>query len=61
MEEWQGELQSPSMLARHSHWDQGHREARRSNHNCRLSREERIETFLVRKVVLATGEELTGG
>ena len=61
MEQWQGELQSPSMLARHGHWtkDTVKRGDQITIVGCPAKNGSK--TLLVRKVVLSSGEELTGG
>jgi hypothetical protein len=61
MEEWQGELQSPSMLARHSHWTKDTVKPGDQITIVGCPAKNGSKTFLVRKVVLASGEELTGG
>lgn len=61
VEEWQGELQSPSMLARHGHWtkDTVKPGDQITVFGCRARNGSK--TMLVRKIVLANGEEYPGG
>ena len=61
VEEWQGELQSPSMLARHGHWTKDTVKAgdQITVFGCRARNGSK--TMLVRKIVLASGEEYPGG
>ena len=61
VEEWQGELQSPSMLARKGHWT---KDTVKPGDQITISgcpARNGSKTMLVRKVVLANGEEYPGG
>jgi len=60
-EEWQGELQSPNMLARKGHWtkDTVKKGDEITVYGCPAKNGSK--TMLVRKVVLSNGDELTGG
>jgi hypothetical protein len=61
IEEWQGELQSPNMLARKGHWtkDTVKTGDQITIFGCPARNGSR--TMLVRKVVLSNGEEFPGG
>lgn len=61
LEQWQGELQSPSMLARRGHWtkDTVKPGDQITVFGCRARNGSK--TMLVRKIVLADGEEYPGG
>ena len=61
IEEWQGELQSPSMLSRRGHWtkDTGKTGDQITILGCPARNGSK--TILVRKVVLSNGEEFPGG
>lgn len=61
LEEWQGELQSPSMLSRRGHWtkDTVKPGDQITVFGCRARNGSK--TMLVRKVVLADGQEYPGG
>jgi hypothetical protein len=61
LEEWQGELQSPSMLSRKGHWT---KDTVKSGDQITIfgcPARNGSKTMLVRKVVLADGEEYPGG
>jgi len=61
VEEWQGELQSPNMLARRSHWT---KDTVKSGDQITIfgcPARNGSKTILLRKVVLSNGEELSGG
>lgn len=61
IEEWQGELQSPSMLSRKGHWT---KETVKSGDQITIfgcPAKNGSKTMLVRKIVLADGEEYPGG
>lgn len=61
LEEWQGELQSPSMLSRRGHWtkDTVKPGDQITVFGCRARNGSK--TMLVRKIVLADGQEYPGG
>jgi hypothetical protein len=61
IEEWQGELQSPNMLARKGHWTKDTVKAGDQITILGCPAKNGSRTMLVRKVVLSTGEELPGG
>lgn len=61
IEEWQGELQSPSMLARKGHWTKDTVKAGDQITILGCPAKNGSRTMLVRKVVLSNGEELPGG
>ncbi len=61
VEEWQGELQSPNMLARRSHWT---KDTVKSGDQITIfgcPARNGSKTILLRKVALSSGEELSGG
>ena len=61
VEQWQGELQSPSMLARRGHWA---KDTVKPGDQITISgcpAKNGSKTILLRKVVLANGDELAGG
>lgn len=61
IEEWQGELQSPSMLARRGHWTKDTVKPGDQITIFGCPARNGSKTMLVRKVVLANGEEYPGG
>jgi hypothetical protein len=61
IEEWQGELQSPNMLARKGHWTKDTVKAGDQITILGCPAKNGSRTMLVRKVVLSSGEELPGG
>jgi hypothetical protein len=61
VEEWQGELQSPNMLARRSHWTKDTVKTGDQITIFGCPARNGSKTILLRKVVLASGEELSGG
>jgi hypothetical protein len=61
IEEWQGELQSPNMLSRRSHWTKDSVKAGDQITIVGCPARNGTKTILVRKVVLSNGEELSGG
>ena len=61
IEEWQGELQSPNMLSRRSHWTKDTVKAGDQITIVGCPARNGTKTILVRKVVLSNGEELSGG
>jgi hypothetical protein len=60
IEEWQGELQSPNMLSRRSHWTKDTVKAGDQITVFGCPAKNGSKTMFVRKVVLSTGEELSG-
>src|SRR5216683_2183625 len=60
IEEWQGELQSPNMLSRRSHWTKDTVKAGDQITVFGCQAKNGSKTMFVRKVVLSTGEELSG-
>ena len=60
VEEWQGELQSPSMLSRRSHWTKDTVKAGDQITIFGCPARNGSKTMLVRKVVLSNGDELPG-
>jgi hypothetical protein len=61
VEAWQGELQSPSMLARRAHWT---KDTVKSGDQITISgcqAKNGSKTFLLRKVALSNGEEMPAG
>jgi hypothetical protein len=61
VEEWQGELQSPNMLSRRSHWT---KDTVKSGDQITIfgcPARNGSKTILLRKVVLSNGDELSGG
>jgi hypothetical protein len=61
VEEWQGELQSPSMLSRRGHWT---KETVKTGDQITVvgcPARNGSRTMFLRKVVLANGEEFPGG
>jgi hypothetical protein len=61
VEEWQGELQSPNMLARRSHWTKDTVKTGDQITIFGCPARNGSKTILLRKVVLSSGEELSGG
>ena len=61
VEEWQGELQSPNMLARKSHWTKDTVKTGDQITIFGCPARNGSKTILLRKVVLSSGEELSGG
>lgn len=61
VEEWQGELQSPNMLARKSHWTKDTVKTGDQITIFGCPARNGSKTMLLRKVVLSSGEELSGG
>jgi hypothetical protein len=61
VEEWQGELQSPSMLARRGHWTKDTVKAGDEITIVGCPARNGSKTMFLRKVVLANGEEYPGG
>jgi Family of unknown function (DUF6152) len=60
-EEWQGELQSPGMLSRRGHWTKATVKPGDQITIFGCPARNGSKTLLVRKVVLADGEEFPGG
>jgi|SRR4029077_11354900 len=60
-EEWQGELQSPSMLARRGHWTKETVKAGDQITVFGCPARNGSKTMFLRKIVLANGEEFPGG
>jgi hypothetical protein len=60
IEQWQGELQSPNMLARKGHWTKDTVNAGDQITIVGCPSKNGAKTMLVRKVVLANGQELPG-
>ena len=60
IEQWQGELQSPNMLSRRSHWTKETVKAGDQITVFGCPAKNGSKTMFVRKVVLSTGEELSG-
>jgi hypothetical protein len=60
IEEWQGELQSPNMLSRRSHWTKDTVKAGDQITVFGCPAKNGSKTMFVRKIVLSTGEELSG-
>jgi hypothetical protein len=61
IEEWQGELQSPSMLSRRGHWTKDTVKTGDQITILGCPARNGSKTILVRKVVLSNGEEFPGG
>jgi hypothetical protein len=61
IEEWQGELQSPSMLSRRGHWTKDTVKVGDQITILGCPARNGSKTLLVRKVVLSNGEEFPGG
>jgi hypothetical protein len=61
IEEWQGELQSPNMLARKGHWTKGTVKAGDEITILGCPARNGSKAILLRKVVLSNGDELPGG
>ena len=61
IEEWQGELQSPSMLSRKGHWTKDTVKTGDQITIFGCPARNGSKTMLVRKVVLSNGEEFPGG
>ncbi len=61
IEEWQGELQSPNMLARKGHWTKDTVKAGDEITIFGCPARNGSKAILLRKVVLSSGEEFTGG
>jgi hypothetical protein len=61
VEEWQGELQSPSMLARRGHWTKDTVKAGDEITVVGCPARNGSRTMFLRKVVLSNGEEYPGG
>jgi hypothetical protein len=61
IEEWQGELQSPSMLSRKGHWTKDTVKTGDQITIFGCPARNGSKTILVRKVVLTNGEEFPGG
>lgn len=61
IEEWQGELQSPSMLSRRAHWTKDTVKTGDEITILGCPARNGSKTMLVRKVVLSNGEEFPGG
>ena len=61
IEEWQGELQSPSMLSRRGHWTKDTVKVGDQITILGCPARNGSKTLLVRKVVLSSGEEFPGG
>jgi hypothetical protein len=61
IEEWQGELQSPSMLSRKGHWTKDTVKTGDQITIAGCPARNGSKTMLVRKVVLSNGEEFPGG
>jgi hypothetical protein len=61
IEEWQGELQSPSMLSRRGHWTKETVKARDQITVFGCPARNGSKTMFLRKIVLANGEEFPGG
>lgn len=61
IEEWQGELQSPNMLSRRSHWTKDTVKAGDQITIFGCPARNGSKTILLRKVVLSNGDELSGG
>ena len=60
-EEWQGELQSPSMLSRKGHWTKDTVKTGDQITILGCPARNGSKTILVRKVVLSNGDEFPGG
>ena len=61
IEEWQGELQSPSMLSRKGHWMKDTVKTGDQITIFGCPARNGSKTILVRKVILSNGEEFPGG
>jgi hypothetical protein len=61
IEEWQGELQSPSMLSRKGHWTKDTVKTGDQITIFGCPARNGSKTLLVRKVILSNGEEFPGG
>jgi len=61
IEEWQGELQSPNMLARRGHWTKDTVKTGDQITIFGCPARNGSKAILLRKVVLSSGEELSGG
>jgi Family of unknown function (DUF6152) len=61
IEEWQGELQSPSMLSRKGHWTKDTVKTGDQITILGCPARNGSKTILVRKVVLSNGDEFPGG
>lgn len=61
IEEWQGELQSPNMLARKGHWTKDTVKTGDEITIFGCPARNGSKAILLRKVVLSSGEEFTGG
>jgi len=61
IEEWQGELQSPSMLSRKGHWTKDTVKTGDQITIFGCPARNGSKTILVRKVILSNGEEFSGG
>jgi hypothetical protein len=61
IEEWQGELQSPSMLSRKGHWTKDTVKTGDQITIFGCPARNGSKTILVRKVILSNGEEFPGG
>ncbi|SRR5260221_1879591 len=61
IEEWQGELQSPNMLARKGHWTKETVKAGDEITILGCPARNGSKAILLRKVVLSNGDELPGG
>jgi hypothetical protein len=61
VEEWQGELQSPNMLARKGHWTKDTVKTGDEITIFGCPARNGSKAILLRKVVLSSGEEFTGG
>ena len=61
IEEWQGELQSPSMLSRRGHWTKDTVKAGDQITILGCPAKNGSRTIFLRKVVLSTGEDFPGG